>query len=441
MKPLPGHALATHLGLPLLIIVMYTDVSDILMRRTGLPSLLQLLILLMALAVLAWHRELRPRTAVLHPVVLALAVYALVVFSTSIWAADARLVDDSVSEIVKALFIAVLAASLAPSRSALQRGMTALIVAATVLAATSVVQITTGRLLDAFGGLVAPQAGTMYEHLIGMRAAGPPNSDPNFYARILLIVIPLAVAYAFVERTRARRVAYAAAALIITAATLVTYSRGTMLAMFVMGALLLIGLRVRARHMAFAAAAGVLVLVLLPSSISRRLLTIETLMPDYTATAVDYDSSVEKRKLLGAAGMAMFDRHPIAGVGAGHYGRMYPRFANDIGSPWIDYHPAGTKEHPHGLYFEIASETGVLGLLAFAVVIVAALTALRHARRAFESRGDRELAIVTMTVAVAIASYLVASVFLHETHLRYLALFLGFAIALTRMARGEVRET
>lgn len=433
-------ALAIHLGLPLLIIVMYTDVSDILMRKAPVPSLLQPLILLLTFAVLKWRRELRPQTAALQPVVIALAMYALVVFSTSIWARDARMVDETVSEIVKALFIAVLAASLAPSRTALQRAMTALIAAATVLSATSVVQITTGRFTGAFFGLVTPQVGTMYEHLMGTRAAGPPNSDPNFYARILVIVIPLAVAYALIERTVARRLAYAAAALIITAGTLVTYSRGAMLAMFVMGVLLLIGLRIPVKQMAFVAAAGVIALIVLPSNITRRMLTIETLMPDYAATAVDYDSSVEKRKLLVAASLAMFESHPVAGVGAGNYGRLYPRYANDIGSPWIDYHPPGTKEHPHGLYFEIASETGLLGLITFAAVIVTAFLALRRARRAFEGRGDRELAVVAVTVGVAIASYLVASVFLHETHLRYLALYLGFAIALTRMARGEVFE-
>lgn len=429
--------LALVLGLPLLIVVMYTDVSDILMRKAPVPSLLQPLILLMTFAVLKWRRELRPETAALQPVVFAFAAYGLVVFSTSVWAPDAGLVDHYFAEIVKALFIAVLAASLAPTRGALQRAMTALIVAASVLSATSVVQITTGRFLDAFGGLVTPQVGTMYEHILMPRAAGPPNSDPNFYARILLIVIPLAVAYAAVERQLFRRLFYAGAAALITAGTLVTYSRGAMLTMGVMALLLLIGLRVRPRHIALGGVAGLVALLVLPTNIGRRLLTIETLLPGYTAEQVDYDSSVEKRKLLVAAGLAMFDQNPIGGVGAGHYGRVFPRYANEIGSPWIDYHPPGTKEHPHGLYFEIASETGILGLLTFAAVVVAALVSLERSRRAFRARRDRRMAIVSMAVSVAIFGYLVASIFLHETHLRYLALYLGFAIAVARMARSE----
>jgi O-antigen ligase len=424
-------------GLPLLIVVMYTDVSDILMRKAPVPSLLQPLILLMTFVVIRARRTLHPLGAAVRPVVLTFALYGLVVFATSIWARDAGLVDDDLSEIVKALFICILTASLASSWSALKAAFTALIASAAVLSAISVVQIATGRFLDAFGGLVTPQTGTIYEHILMPRASGPPNSDPNFYARILLIVIPLAIALALVERTRTRRIVYAAAAAMILAGTLVTYSRGAMLAVGAMAALLLIGFKVRLSRIALAGAAALALLLLLPNNVTRRFLTIETLMPDYETTSNDYDSSVEKRKVLVRAGLAMFDAHPFVGVGAGHYGRYYTRFANEVGATWIDYHPPGTVEYPHGLYFELASETGILGLAAFGATIVALLLSLERSRREALARGNRDLAIVALTLIAAVAGYLVASVFLHETHLRYLALYFGFSIAVARL--NEVR--
>lgn len=426
-------ALALTIGLPLLIVVMYTDISDVLMRRAPVPSLLQPLILLLAITVLRARRELRPLSAALHPVVIAFVVYALVVFSTSIWARDARAVDDTLSEVVKAIFICVLAASLAASWSSVRRAFTALIVTATILAATSVVQITTGRFFDVFLGLVAPQSGKIYGELSMPRAAGPPNSDPNFYGRILLIVIPLAIALAMTEKVAWRRVAYGAAATIITAGTLVTYSRGAMLAVAVMALLLLFALRIEPRRIALAGAAGLIVLLFLPQSIKGRFLTIEMLRPNYDTT-FNYDTSVEKRKLLGAAALAMFDSNPLSGVGAGNYGRHYPRHANEIGSSWIDYHPPGTAQHPHGLFFEIAAETGLLGLIAFCAVVAAALLTLERSRRVLLAEGKRDLAIVAMCVSVAIVSYLVASLFLHESHMRYPALLFGFAIAVRRLS-------
>lgn len=421
-------------GLPLLIVVMYTDISDALMRYATVPSLLQPLILVLTVAVLGRRRTFRPVSAALHPLVIAFAVYALVVFSTSIWARDVRLVDESVSEIVKAMFICVLTAALAVRWTSLQRAFAALIATATILAATSIIQVTTGHLMNAFLGLVNPQSGTIYERIAMPRAAGPPNSDPNFYARILLIVIPLAVGLAIVHRSLPRRIVYGIAAAIITAGTLVTYSRAAMLTVGVMALLLLAGMRVRPRNIALAGVAGLVGLLLMPETISRRFLSIETLMPDYDTTFV-YDSSVEKRKLLVRSGLAMFEENPIAGVGAGNYSRHFPRFANQIGSAWIDYHPPGTSEHPHGLYFEIAAETGLIGLIAFAAVVVAALLSLERSRRALLGRGEKEHAILAMTVSVAIVSYLIASVFLHETHLRYPALFFGFAIAVARLSR------
>ena len=48
--------------------------------------------------------------------------------------------------------------------------------------------------------------------------------------------------------------------------------------------------------------------------------------------------------------------------------------------------------------------------------------------------------VLAMCVGVAIVSYLAASVFLHETHLRYPALYIGFAMALAQMAQREPLE-
>lgn len=425
------------LGLPLLIVVMYTDVSDVLMRKAPVPSLLQPLILLLAFAVVRARRTLHPLSAALQPVVIAFAIYGLAVFSTSIWARDASLVDDRLSEIVKALFICVLTASLASTWTSLKTAMTSLIAAAAALSVMSMIQIATGRFFDAFGGLVAPQTGTIYEHILMPRAAGPPNSDPNFYARILLIVIPLALGLALVEQSRAKRLAYFAGAALIVGGTLVTYSRGAMLSMGAIAAILIIGLRIRPAHVALAGAAALAALLVLPNNFSRRFLTIETLMPDYETTANDYDSSVEKRKLLVASGLAMFDAHPFHGVGAGHYGRYYTTYANQVGSSWTDYHPPGTTEHPHGLYFELASETGLLGLATFAATIAAALLSLKKSRALAIARGNRELAMLALMLFAAIGGYLVASLFLHETHLRYLALYFGFVIAVARLVRRE----
>ena len=422
------------LGLPLLVVVLYTDLSDIMMENFPVPSLLQPLILLLAFVVWKYRRELHPSRAALHPIVIAMVVYALVVFSSSIWAKELYLADKRFSEALKAVCIVVLTASLAASWTSLRHALVALVASASLLSSLSVLQIVTGRFADAFGGLVELKFGTIYGDVAMPRAAGPPVSDPNFYARILLMTIPLAVGLAVNTKNTRHRMLFGAAAAIITAGTLVTYSRGAMLTLAVMAVLLSLVLHVRVRHIAFAGVAGIVVLLLLPESITRRLGTIEALLPEKNVGAA-YDSSLAQRELLTMSGVAMFNAHPWLGVGAGHYAWYFPKYSNQVGSSWVDYVETGLYRYPHSLYVEIACETGLAGLITFFFAVLATFLTMYNARWRLLANGEREQAILTAALAVAIAGYLIASVFLHETHLRYLALYFGFAIAISRLSR------
>lgn len=423
------------LGLPLLVVVLYTDLSDVVMENFPVPSLLQPLILLLAFVVWKYRRDLHPSMAALHPIVFAMIVYALVVFSTSIWAKETYLTDKRFSETVKAVCVVVLTASLAASWTSLRRALVALVASAALLSSLSVLQVVTGRFADAFGGLVELKSGTIYGDVAMPRAAGPPVSDPNFYARILLMTLPLAVGLAVNTKNVRHRMFFGAAAAAITAGTLATYSRGAMLTLAVMAVLLALVLHVRMRHIALAGVAGIIVLLMLPKSITRRLGTIEALLPEKNVGET-YDSSLAQRELLTMSGVAMFNAHPWLGVGAGHYAWYFPKFSNEVGSSWIDYVETGEDRYPHSLYVEIACETGIVGLSAFFIAVVAAFLTMYAARRRLLFDGKREQAILTAALAVAIAGYLLASLFLHETHLRYLALYFGFAIAISRLSRG-----
>jgi putative inorganic carbon (HCO3(-)) transporter len=426
-------ALPFAVGLPLLVVTLYTNVSDLLMYKFPIPSILQPMILLLVVAVWRYRKIVRPMTAIVHPIVIIMTVYSLVVFSTSIWAKDAALVDARLSEVVKSVVIVVVAASLTSSWTSLQRALTALVAAATVLAGMSVIQIATGRFFEIFGGLIEPQTGNIYGELALPRASGPPVSDPNFYARILLIVIPVGVGLALAARRRWLALAYGAATAIIAAGTLATYSRGAMVAVALMTGLLLIAMRVRAKHVGMAAIAGVIVLLLMPQTLRARFLTIESVLPSKNAD-INQDSAVEKRKILVRAGMLMFDEHPLFGVGAGHYGRYYLPYANRVGSTATDFHDVGGREFAHGFYVELASETGIVGLIALCSAFLAALVATFRANRELLRRGERGRAMIAAGLGVAIAGYMLASLALHESYLRYMALYFGFVIAVARLA-------
>lgn len=86
---------------------------------------------------------------------------------------------------------------------------------------------------------------------------------------------------------------------------------------------------------------------------------------------VDEFTSASRLALWGAAG-AMFVQHPVLGVGYGNYRALYN-----------DYIPGATPNQldAHNLYLQFLSETGVIGFLAFAILMVGfARIAIRMAR-------------------------------------------------------------
>jgi O-antigen ligase len=427
------------IGLPALAVVMYTDLSDLLMENFSVPSMLQPLILLLAVAAWRARKIVHPFAAMLHPIAILLGLYALAVFGTTIFAKDPSLADHRFEEVVKAVIIAIIAASLAATWTSLRRSLTVLVIAASSLATISVIQIITGRFYHILGGLLEPETGNIWGALALPRAAGPPVSDPNAYARILLITIPVAVGLAVAHRNPKLRAFFAGAALMTTAGTLVTYSRGAMLALGAMAVMLFFAMRGNMRQLGAAAIAGVLALLLLPENITRRFVTVESLLPG-REEAVEADNALEKRKLLVGAGIAMFTANPIAGVGAGNYSKHFVNFANITGSSFMDYHRPGSVEHAHGLYVEAAAETGLLGLLTLSAALAAAVYTSWRASRELLRRNMERHAALAAGLGVAVASYMIASVVLHESHLRYIGMFCGFVIAAARLARSQSIE-
>jgi O-antigen ligase len=380
------------------------------------------------------RRELAPGAATLHIVVFLLGGYALVMFATTVWATDAPLADARISEVVKALVICLLVASLSPSWKSLRRAMATLVVAAAAMSSLSIVQVATGHFIDIVGGLVAARMANIYGHTMGLRATGPPVlHDPNFYARILLIALPLGVVLALVQEKRARRIAYFAASAAIAGGILVTYSRGAMLALGMVIALLLLAMRVRARTLVAGAVGVVLLLPLMPGAVGKRLTTLTSLVPGDEDPAGEADESVQVRTLYGLSAVKMFEANPFAGVGAGNFGRHYDEYANVVGSTVYDYAPPGEDRYPHSLYLQIASETGLLGLAAFFATAAAAFHSLWRSRKRLLERGEEAHALLAVGLAISLFAYLVASAVLHESYLRYVAMVFGFVCAIARL--------
>lgn len=420
-------------GVVLLVGFVYLNLSQVLVRFHGLPSLLQLMVLPLLIAVVARQENAaQMRRALLSPLSVLLAAYVVLLGLSGVLAQNTELADERFFDSLKALVLCGLVASLLSNRSRIRAACWTLIGCGSLLAGLTIYQASMGIKNDAFGGLARVKLAHIYGRVFETRLAGP-LGDPNFFAQILLILVPIALFMAWSSRSlRLRILAYTAAGL-VTAATLLTYSRGGALALACVIGLSILGRGVSWRRMLVGALAGVLLLsVVTPGGFTRRLQTLSELLPG--GEVLHPDSSLEKRKLLAQVAWRLLLDHPLVGVGAGNYSVYYNEYADEVGSVAREYVDPDVLHFPHNLYLEVGAETGLVGLAVFAAILVAAVGQLRFARSAFLEAGDRGTAYLARAIEIGIVGYLVSSIFLHGDFQRYLWLWFAFSTALYAVA-------
>ena len=424
-------------ALPLLAGMVYLNLSQILVRRYDIPSLLQGIVVVLALIALAEGKWEGTLNVVLQPLTFLLASYCAVLLLTTTFARDPELAGQRLFDTLKAFGIFLLIVTLATNLRRLVAAAVTIVASAAFLSTLALYQMMTGTWHRWFAGFARVKNAQIYGDVFQPRIAGP-LGDPNFFAQILLIAVPIALFLGWEARGGKRVIAFACAAVIV-AATLLTYSRGGMLALGVVLLLALIAHRVDRRRMLAGAVALAALLFVLPASFTRRFVTIEQILPGGDSQ-IHRDSSFEKRKLLTATAWVTFKDNPFLGVGAGNYTVWFDHYSERVSSEARGYDDPGEIHYPHNLYLEIGAESGLLGLLVFAAIVLVTFAHLRSAHRALLEEGLRREAFVAKALELALVGYLISSLFLHGHFQRYLFLLFALAAAFERvtvMLRAE----
>lgn len=263
--------------------------------------------------------------------------------------------------------------------------------------------------------------------------AGGPVGEPNRYAQILLVLLPIAYFLARSAESRRRRILYLGGGALILAGVLLTYSRGAFVTLLAMTAILALTRTVRLRTLA--AGATVLILVVAAAA-PGYLLRVATLQetPGILERESESDAVMRSRLTEMLAAWSVFVDHPLVGVGPGQYAPVYS--TEYMSDPDIALKRIDRPRRAHNLYFELAAETGILGLATFLGLVGLIQVRLWRAWRRF--RGMREdLAALAAGFFVAISGYLVSAVFLHLSYQRYYWLLLGLAAAALHVLANE----
>ncbi len=244
--------------------------------------------------------------------------------------------------------------------------------------------------------------------------------NPNDLAAALDLLLPFAAVLTINSKGLAR-LFFLVCAAVMTIGVLVTLSRGGFLGLIASGLVLLWKLG-RGRRLKTILATGLICGILfavMPGGYGARIATIFDNEQDKTGSAH------ERRELMERAASVAISR-PVVGVGMGNFHIYSIR-----------------EKEAHNAYLEIAAELGVMGLIAYLVVIFAPFRSLRRIERQtrdMRSTSEREMYWMSVSIQAAFIAYMVCSFFASIQYLWYLYYTAAYAVALRRIYAAEEME-
>ncbi len=244
--------------------------------------------------------------------------------------------------------------------------------------------------------------------------------NPNEMALHFVTLMPVAAALALGSRSFLKKAIYGAAAALMVAGTVVTYSRGGFLAMAVVFFVLawVLGRKNRFVVVVVAILLTVLLLIVAPGNYGARILSIY----DHR---LDAFGSADARQQLLMSSIIVALRNPLFGVGMGNFIFVSPR-----------------SMEAHNAYTQVASEMGAFGFAVYVLYVVSPLRRLLAVARAtFEERRTSRFYYLAVGLAVSLVGYMVASFFGSFAYYWNVYYLVGYAVCLRRLYEAEQAKT
>ncbi|RIK37844.1 MAG: hypothetical protein DCC58_17460 [Chloroflexi bacterium] len=430
------------LSLQLVVFMFYVNLIPVLIRYHDVLPLVAMALPVVAITPLAarlltdvsrpiWSATIRVDAAaglmlVFLAVLIVSTLRARNMEAAFIWTADF---------VVSGLALYLIVVNTIRTREMLRYVIWAMLGAGAFLAAITIVQELTHSYSNAYGGF-SPMMGSFLDGQSGIWRSRPsgPVADPNRYAQILLVLVPLGLFQARASRGWLRLV-LAGMTLLIIGGVVLTYSRGAGVALMLILPLIALLWNVRPRTIILGGVVALLALYLIVPGFYDRLDTIRGVATLFNSdSSIEADRSMRSRLTKNLAALHMFTDHPVIGVGPDNYGEYSAEYADPVGS---SVNIVGNKAH--NLYLGLLSETGALGFLAFSAAVGVIASGLLRVRRTFAD-SDQELVDLANAFLLSMFAYALTAMFLHLSYQRYFWFLLALAGALLAIVREAVRE-
>jgi hypothetical protein len=406
------------------LFLLYTNLPVVVAQKELIPPVASYLVPALLLGAVVLQVVIRRRAIVLDRTLLVMMAFLAVLLVSSFAAEGQSVAVSRIGTFLgEGILIYFLVRNAVRSLPEVRVAVGAILAAACVLAGLTVIQAFTGDYEQDFLGLaqrsleLSDGQPTAAGAEIGLedRARGPVD-EPNRFAQILLMVAPLAVVFGLnALRRRTAMIAWAGVGLLL-AAVLLTYSRGALLTIVVLG-IVAVPLRLvrPGRLVAALAIGGVLTVATIPG-LAHRVASIAGVAGLFGESKVEPDGPIRGRTTEMLAALAAYTDHPVLGVGPGQYYAYHS--VRYQAMPEISIRDIPIPRRAHSLFLEVAAETGTVGLLVFMAIPLLLLADLGRLRRGhLLERPD--LARLAAGFTLALLAYLGTGVFLHLAFERY----------------------
>jgi O-antigen ligase len=263
--------------------------------------------------------------------------------------------------------------------------------------------------------------------------------DPNFFAALQLVTLPLVIVLAAETRKRWLQISLYAGVLVIIGSILTSLSRGGFIGLAVLLVLLVVvpsRLLFRSRRnkaiallvVAFAATA---MSIRHSSQLVRR---VETIVGQVNPGAQQGSGRIE----LWKAARTSIEERPWLGLGYG----AFPSAANELlfrtpGANLQHYFPRKNGEPVHSAYIESLAELGIAGLILYLGLLISTGRALRRAALRAREAGEEFIAVVANALLLGLITWAITSLFLSTETTRAFWMVMGLCLALPKLLPAD----
>jgi len=266
------------------------------------------------------------------------------------------------------------------------------------------------------------------------RATGS-YGNPNAYAQVLVMLVPLALDRLWHEKELSFRLLAGWALLVCALTIFFTYSRnGFITLLFTVGLLFFI----RRPRVLSAVALVVLafaVIPFLPISYIERITTLFQFASSNSPQQIS-DVSFRGRLSENIAAWRMFQDNPLFGVGLDNFQVNYQSYSRQIG---LD--ERRVERTPASFYLELLSEQGLIGTLVFMLFMGIVFRNLWKAGRLFQFLGMKNEEYMTLAFLAGLAGYMVFYISKNSAYPNVFWILLGIAFSIAQVAENSLNSS